>query len=299
MPSAQYYAFLPIVHGSRLMMGLAARRGLPTVLRAIKLTSRISVPATRIPKGVDVVSGRVAAVEGSWLVPSGAPEQPVILYVHGGAFVTPLAGPLALVAAVIAQGAGLRTFAVDYRLLPRHGYPAAHDDCFEVYRMLTSGDRLAAIVGDSTGGVLSLATLLRARAAGLPQPRLCVLLSPTVDYDMSESAAYGHDAFVSRALVALGHKTYTGGADITGPDLSPVGHDLRGLAPIHVIVGEREFLRPHADRLVAAARAQGIDIGVRTWPAMWHGWYVMADRLPEGRQALTEAAALIRSAART
>jgi acetyl esterase/lipase len=255
----------------------------------------MSEPLTRMPRGVRVEAGRVANVGGSWLIPEGVPKWPVILYVHGGAFVTPLGAPLRMVAAELGLAAGFRVFGVDYRLLPEHVYPAAHHDVFNAYRELAQHDVI--LVGDSTGGVLALATMLRARAEGLPQPLLCVLLSPAVDYGVAERALGSTDAFVHPRFVVTGHAAYVNGNDPSVADLAPIGQDLRGLAPIHVLVGEHELLRTEVDRLQDVARAQGVAVQVRTWPRMWHGWYVMADRLPEGRQALQEAGAMIRASA--
>lgn len=240
--------------------------------------------------------GRVGNVAGSWVVPDGAPEAPVILYLHGGAFVTPLVGPFRVVAAHLGLAAGLRVFAPDYRILPEHVYPAAHEDCFGVYRDLVERERRPVVVGDSTGGVLALATLLRARQAQLPQPIICILLSPTVDYGFRDAGILrAKDAFVHSKFVLVGHAGYVNGNDTSLPDLAPVDQDLRGLAPIHVLVGEGEILHTEVDRLEQAARAQGVTIQVQTWPRMWHGWYVMADQLPEGRRALKQAGALIRA----
>src|SRR5438876_10687141 len=258
---------------SRSVMALVARRGVRAMVRSVRWAGQLAEPMTRIPRGVRVEAGRVGGVGGAWLIPEGA-DTAVVLYIHGGAFVTPLGAPLRMVAAELALAAGLRVFAVDYRLLPDHVYPAAHDDVFNAYRELAKRDLI--VVGDSTGGVLALATLLRARTAGLTQPRLCVLLSPAVDYGVPERAFSMSDGFVHPRFVVTGHAAYANGGDPSGADLSPVGQDLRGLAPIQVFVGEHELVRSEVDRLQRAAHAQGVTIDVRTWPAMWHGWYVMA-----------------------
>ena len=296
MPSPQYYAMLPIVVVSRSVMRRVADHGVPAMLGAVRAIGRLSEPMTRFPPTVTIEPGRVGEVAGSWVTPVGAPRAPVILYLHGGAFVTPLGGPFRMVAAYLGLAAGLRVFALDYRILPEHVYPAAHEDCFSVYRDLVDQGLAPVVVGDSTGGVLALATLLRAREAGLPQPAVCVLLSPTVDYGFRDPEILrAKDAFVHPTFVLTGHAAYVNGNDTSVPDLGPVDQDLRGLAPIHVLVGEHELLRTEVDRLARAAREQGVAIAVQTWPRMWHGWYVMADRLPEGRRALAEAGALIRA----
>lgn len=299
MQSPQFYAFLPIVIASRTLMGLVAGAGVPAMLQAVHQLGRLSGPLTRFPPGVELASGEVGGVRGMWLIPKGAPESPVIVYLHGGAFVTGLARPFQMVAAHIGLASGLRVFAPDYGILPDHVYPAAHEDCFSVYRELADQGRSLAVVGDSSGGVLALATLLRVRGSGLPQPTVCLLLSPTVDYaPVDGRSVRAHDAFVHPRFFELGHAEYVSGNDLSLPDLAPVRQDLRGLAPIHVLVGEREFLRADVDRLERAARPQGVAIQVETWPRMWHGWYVMADRLPEGRRALVRAGQVIRTAVR-
>jgi acetyl esterase/lipase len=235
-------------------------------------------------------------VAGAWLTPVGVADSPVIVYLHGGAFVTPLGGPFRMVAAYLGLSAGLRVFVPDYRILPDHVYPAAHEDCYSVYRDLVEQQLDPVLVGDSTGGVLALATLLRARQAGTRQPAVCVLLSPTVDFGLRDPAIVrAKDAFVHPKFVIAGHAAYVNGNDASLPDIGPVYQDLRGLATIHVLVGEHELLRTEADRLKQAAQEQGVVIEVQAWPRMWQGWYVMADRLPEGRRALQAAGALIRA----
>ncbi|HLZ48531.1 MAG TPA: alpha/beta hydrolase fold domain-containing protein [Candidatus Limnocylindria bacterium] len=297
MPSIEYYALLPIVRLTRVAMGLAARGGVTTIIRVVALTSRVAAALNRYPPAVTIVPGSVAGVSGSWVRPVGAADRHVIMYLHGGAFVTPLRGPLENVAARIGLSAGLSVFAPDYARLPEHVYPRAHDECFAVYRELVARGSRPIVVGDSTGGVLALATLLRVRAAGLPQPAICVLLSPTVDYGFGDRAwLRSRDPFMDHNFMIRAHRAYIGGNDAASADISPVTADLRGLAPIRVIVGERDIVRPEVDRLVEAARGYDVDVRVRVWPSMWHGWYVMADRLPEGRQALGEVGAYVRDA---
>jgi acetyl esterase/lipase len=61
-----------------------------------------------------------------------------------------------------------------------------------------------------------------------------------------------------------------------------------------VFAGEKELLRTEVDRLQQAANRAQVPISVHLVPRMWHGWYVMADRLPEGRRVLESAGQAIR-----
>ncbi|HET7467526.1 MAG TPA: alpha/beta hydrolase fold domain-containing protein [Candidatus Dormibacteraeota bacterium] len=293
MPSWQYYGLLPAMHLTRLMTQVLATRSQRTWLRVTGMSTALADSSTRLPKTITTRAASVAGVPGVWMQPEGAGGDEAIIYLHGSGMVTRLAGPLKVVGARIAMSARRQLFAVDYRILP-DTYPAAHDDCFNVLGELTATFASIVLVGDSSGGVLALASMLRAKTAGLRQPRLCVLLSPTVDYGPGLDGIFSaRDPFLAPRWVARTHRAYIGNHDPALADLSPVAQDLSGLPPIHVIAGEHELLRVEVDRLVAAATRSGTSISVSYWPRMWHGWYVMADQLPEGRQALDDAGRII------
>jgi acetyl esterase/lipase len=81
-------------------------------------------------------------------------EDHLFVHVHGGAYI--LNGGMACVAEalVIALGTKMRALSIDYRMAPRHPYPAAVDDVVTVYRHLLRQRpaRSMAIGGSSPGG---------------------------------------------------------------------------------------------------------------------------------------------------
>lgn len=88
---------------------------------------------------------------------------PVLVYIHGGAFTTCSRQTHRAVAALYASRAGYLVFNVDYRLAPRHRYPAAIEDVCAAYRWVADhcaqygGDsRRIVIAGESAGGNLAL-----------------------------------------------------------------------------------------------------------------------------------------------
>ena len=87
-----------------------------------------------------------------------------------------------------------------YRLAPEHKFPAAVEDIVSAYRFLLARGAVPtkiAIVGDSSGGGLAIATLIALRASGLPQPGGAVAISPWADLTCSG------DTMVSKAAVDI------------------------------------------------------------------------------------------------
>lgn len=266
-------------------------------VRFRRSAERIAGMIMRPPSSVSVEGARVADIAGDWLVPEDAPADPVIVFFHGGGIIFGWGSPNRRALAYLAKFSGLRAFGVDYRLAPEHVYPAAHNDCFAVYERLTKSDKQVVLVGESSGGVLALATLLRARAAGLPPPVLCVLISPVVDYRFTDSRIWEYgDAFVDPMFMIELHQHYLGKIDTHQPDFGPIHADLSGLAPLFILAGERELLRGEAERLLEAATSSGIEVECVFWPDVWHGWHILP-QLPEATKALKMLGGIIRQRA--
>ena len=111
-------------------------------------------------------------VRGTWAAPKGEPTDRVILFFHGGAFVSCPADTYTFYAAWFVRAAHARAFIVDYGLAPETRFPKQLEECAAAYRGLireVEPSRIA-FVGDSCGGGMALATLLRLRDAGVPRP---------------------------------------------------------------------------------------------------------------------------------
>ena len=286
-PSLQFYLFRWMM---RIFRGIQVRFPTQDGNAFVRFRQRADWMADKImspPRGVIVESTAIGGVEGDWLVPENALNDPVIVFLHGGGILFGWGSPNRRILGYLAQFSGLRAFGVDYRLAPEYLYPAAHDDSYVVYQELVQQGKRVVLVGESSGGVLALATLLRAKAAGLPQPVLCALISPTVDYGFKDEGVWQcEDAFVAPEFAVGMHKHYVGQNDTMQPDLAPIYADLSGLAPLYVLAGERELLRSEVERLAGAARQHRVDIEVCYWPEAWHGWHVLVPQLPEATKAL-------------
>ncbi|CAG1017326.1 partial Monoterpene epsilon-lactone hydrolase, partial [Burkholderiaceae bacterium] len=140
------------------------------------------------------------------------------------------------------------------------------------------------VAGDSAGGNLTLALLLRARDEGLPMPAGAVALSPVADLTFSGDSLRrndGIDDMFSADLVDGLAPAYLPQPELcTHPHVSPVFGDYAGMPPLLLIVGSTELLLDDSVRV--AHRCPSAQLLV------WHGMpHVFAgfDFLPQAREA--------------
>jgi acetyl esterase/lipase len=87
---------------------------------------------------------------------------------------------------------------------------------------------------------------------------------------------------------------YVGKADPRTALISPIHADLHGLPPLLIHVGDAEILLSDALRLAERAWDDGVDVELKVWQGLWHGWHLLAGWwLPEGQQAVDEIGAFI------
>jgi acetyl esterase/lipase len=194
------------------------------------------------------------------------------LILFGGDIIIPLAQKLSLVVKA-------NVVSVDYRMPPDHPYPAGLDDCVAVYKGLLErhGAHNIVIGGASAGGNLALATILRAKAEGLPMPAGLALLTPEID--LTESG----DSFqVLKGLDRLGplievNRLYAGTTPLTDPYVSPLFGDFSGDFPRTFIqAGTRDLFLSNAVRLHRALRRHDIEADLHIWEALPHGGFLVA-----------------------
>jgi acetyl esterase/lipase len=269
---------------------------------AIAARKAMSAPLAPLPRGVQIQEMQLGGVRGEWVSADAAHSRATLLYLHGGGYFacTPRTHRPVTTAFALA---GLRTFAPDYRLAPEHPFPAALDDALAVYRaLLESHDpRTLVIAGDSAGGGLSMALLLRLRDEGLPLPAAAALFSPFVDLAATgESARLNHTrcAMFTPEVFPRAAQWYLGERDRRTPLASPLYADLHALPPLLIHVGEDETLLDDSRRLAQRTRAAGTSVTLKEWPRVPHVWQLFHRWVPEGRASLQEAATFLMSRAR-
>jgi acetyl esterase/lipase len=234
----------------------------------------------------------------------GAPGSPgdgaTLLYFHGGAYIFGSMRTHGDLIGRLAVSAPARTFAPTYRLAPEHPFPAAIDDAVAVYEALlaTGVDaRRLVVAGDSAGGGLTMALLLRLRDAGDPLPAGAALICPWVDHT-AEGGSLARNApfdWTDAAVVRRWSAAYLGGHDPRDPLASPVYADLHGLPPLLVQTGDAELLYDQIIALARRAEEAGVDTRLMVEPDMIHDWHSFAGYFPRCKRAIDDVGAFVRS----
>jgi epsilon-lactone hydrolase len=235
---------------------------------------------------------QVGGVRARTLTPPRYDRQRAVLFLHGGGYVYGSLASHAGMAAEIGRAAAAVCLQLDYRLAPEHPYPAALEDTVAAYEwLLAQGyppERIA-LVGDSAGGGLALATLLELTRAGHPHPGAVGCISPWVDLEAtgeSYRTRQAVDPIVERELSLRVAGLYLDGRDPRMPTASPLHADLRGFPPLLIQVGECEVMFSEAAELAARARSAGVDVTFEEWPRMVHVWHLYYPILAAGRAAI-------------
>ena len=165
----------------------------------------------------------------------------ILLHLHGGGYVFNPGEAGTPEAVYMAGFGGFRVISVDYRMPPDFPYPAAMDDAIAVYRELlkTYPAGKIGVFGTSTGGGMTLALVLRARAEGLPVPGAIAPGTPRTDLTKTGDSYFineGVDNFLvsHEGWLKDAARIYANGRDLRDPMLSPIYGDIDGfLDPAH------------------------------------------------------------------
>lgn len=242
---------------------------------------------------IDADGVRVFAITPTDTDPSA---RRVYLHVHGGGFAFGGGEVCRLLSIRTALQVGACVWAVDYRMPPDHPYPAPLDDCVSAYRALLGRRSAGEIVvgGESAGGNLAAALILRARDEGMPLPAGAVLLTPEADLtesgDSFETNA-GLDSVLPGSLMAT-NLLYAAGHDLTHPYLSPLFADFtRGFPPTMLRTGTRDLFLSNTVLLHRALRSAGVAADLHVMEAAGHGGFLGA--APEDREIDREIRAFV------
>lgn len=272
---------------------IAARRRFKRQARLAFHAPRGSRIAPRPTSGAD-------SPEGLWVAtgdaPRGGPDQPLILYLHGGAYIMGAPETHAPMLAALSLRALLPAFLPRYRLAPEDPFPAAFDDALAAWDGLIARgwppDRIV-LGGDSAGGGLALALLAALCARGTP-PAGLFAFSPWTDLTLSGAAIRQNaraDQYLPVNRLDEVRDFILNGADPSDPRISPLFARFEAPPPVLIHVAQSEILRDDALRMALPLSQADI----RLAGDLPHVWPIFHSILPEAHATLDETARFTRS----
>jgi acetyl esterase/lipase len=240
-------------------------------------------------------------IPGEWIVPGAPTSTNIVLYFHGGGYVSCSPVTHRPITVALARDTGCRVLALDYRLAPEHRFPMAFEQTVAAIHWLIIHGAKAneiAIAGDSAGGglVVALLAYLRQREPAA-LPRCGVAFSPWTDLEGTGASLQTNDGkcamFHPENIKEFAH-AYLGDTSPRDPRASPVFADLAGLPPLMLHVGSNELLLDDARRVHERVQASGGVSTLRVFDDVPHAWQLLDGLLPEARSSLAEAASFIR-----
>jgi epsilon-lactone hydrolase len=246
-----------------------------------------------IPKGITVHEQFIEGMKCEWLIPKDSNTGKVILYVHGGGYVSGSCSDHRGFVSKFAKHTGVQNLIYEYSLAPEHSFPAALDDSVKIYKwLLSSGfesDNII-IAGESAGGGLCLATLLALKEQNIPMPVAGVAISPWTDLTCSGESYKTKNKLSPAPLNSwtIFSKYYAGDNKAENPLISPLFGDLKGLPPIFINAGEDDELFDDGEKFYLKSKEAGVDIQFRAGKGMLHCYPLLAPMFREATEAMTE-----------
>ncbi len=253
----------------------------------------------KMPKDVVTEPTSIGDMYAEWIVPEQPIDGKILLYIHGGGFISGSCGTHRMHVAKFAKGTNLKCLLFDYRLAPESPFPAAVDDCVATYEWLLQHGYTAEdiiIGGESAGGTLTLSLLLALKEKGVSLPKAVFSISPVTDL---RCRAASFESNFKRDIAPYNSwnvwmQLYIGDSDPTHPLLSPQFGDFHGLPPIYICVGTHEIHLDDCINVAEKAREHGQEVTLKQWPKMVHAFPIMAPLFPEASQALSDICAFVK-----
>lgn len=232
------------------------------------------------------IAGAAGQLSGRIYRPLGLLSRlnPVVLYFHGGGFVTGDLDSHDASARAIARRTGAIVVSVAYRLAPEHRFPAAHDDAIAAWGWLLgtvnalAGDRRRlAVAGEDAGANLAAHVALRSRDEHSTQPVHQLLIHPIAGHDMT-TASYGETLRVRPVgMPAMRWRFRHLLADEAEGDDARLNlverKDWAGVAPATLVLAGVDPLRSEGEALAEALEQADVAVNCWTYTGVMQGFF--------------------------
>ena len=220
-------------------------------------------------------------------------KYPVLLFFHGGGWVTESVENYDRVCSRMAQSTGHIVMSVEYRLAPEYRFPIPLEDCYAAAKALYTGrlilpadpDQIT-IIGDSAGGNLAAAVCLMARDRGEFMPRKQILIYPALNNCYTEESPYksvqenGENYLLTAVKMEDYLKLYESSPkDRQNPYFAPIiEKNLFHMPDTLILTAEFDPLRDEGEAYGERLKEAGNYVEVHRIPEALHGYFALGIR---------------------
>jgi len=234
----------------------------------------------------------IKGIKAAWIESlNSIKNKGVIIYLHGGCYIYGNINNYCTIPVQISNTTGLKVLSVNYSLAPENPFPKAIEDVQNIYEYLIeegyTSDQIV-IVGDSAGGGLALATVIKLRDLKVDLPAALGLFSPWVDLTLKGDTIEtlkDFDNVLSKRQLEGAAKIYAEKQELTNPLISPVFADLKNCPPMMILAGGREILLSDSINLARRANIDNTIVNFIVWDKLDHV-FAVDSTLPQSKEAI-------------
>lgn len=243
--------------------------------------------------------------------PEGKKDEklPVFIFLHAGGWILGDYPTHKRLVRDLVVESGFASVFVNYTPSPEAHYPQALNEIYAATEWVAEhGDEInvdgkkLALVGNSVGGNMCVATSLKSEKENGPNIKLQILMWPVTDssFDTASYKKFGEERFLTTSLMKWMFDQYT-----TNPDerkeiyISPLQaseEELKNLPPTLIEVAENDILRDEAEAFGRKLDKAGVDVTTIRFNGVIHDFgmlNVYADT-PQTRVLIATSAAMLK-----
>ena len=240
--------------------------------------------------------------------PDKGSSFPIIIYVHGGAWVGGSLDDYGAVCRKISKNTNAIVISVAYRLAPENPFPAGLDDVYNVLlwvhknsNSINGNSTKICVAGDSAGGNLAAAVCQMARDKSGPHINSEVLIYPATNlysFNTKSWSYYGgagysyltkenYKMFLSYYIPKVEDRKKSYASPLLSNDFSKLPDTL-------IITAEFDPLRDEGEEYGNKLRNAGVNTIITRYNGVTHGFISMGSITKKSNQALDEISAYLR-----
>ncbi len=225
-------------------------------------------------------------------------KTPGILWIHGGGYVTGMAGMIYMSRAIhLVKKYGAVVVTPEYRLSKESPYPAALEDCYAALKYLKEhteelnvNSSQLMVGGESAGGGLTAALCMYARDKGEINIAYQMPLYPMIDNLDTESSKDNHAPVWNTKYNHMGWKAYLGELYEQGENVPPYAAaarqtDYSNLPPAYTFVGDIEPFYCETLTYIDNLQKAGIEASIDIYPNCFHAFDMLLPFKKVSKQA--------------